>query len=47
MGTGFWNLNITEPIGANWQYYCGPPKGVWLTVEALGGSKRIVFEGLG
>ena len=46
-GYWVWNLNITEPIGANWQYYCGPPKGVWLTVEALGGSKRIVFEGLG
>jgi hypothetical protein len=32
---GYWvnNLNITEPIGANWQYYCGPPKGVWLPMK--------------
>jgi hypothetical protein len=31
---GYWvnNLNITEPIGANWQYYCGP-KGIWLPIK--------------
>ena len=31
-GYWVWNLNITEPIGANWQYYCGP-KGVWLPLK--------------
>jgi hypothetical protein len=25
-------INITEPIGANWQYYCGP-KGIWLPMK--------------
>jgi len=31
---GYWvnNLNITEPIGANWDYYCGP-KGIWLPMK--------------
>jgi len=31
---GYWvdNLNITEPIGANWEYYCGP-KGIWLPLK--------------
>jgi hypothetical protein len=31
-GYWVWNLNITEPIGANWQYYCGP-KGIWLPLK--------------
>ena len=31
---GYWvyRLNITEPIGANWDYYCGP-KGIWLPMK--------------
>jgi hypothetical protein len=31
---GYWvyNLNNTKPIGANWQYYCGP-KGIWLPMK--------------
>jgi hypothetical protein len=31
---GYWvyRLNITEPIGANWQYYCGPG-GKWLPMK--------------
>jgi len=31
---GYWVgfINITEPIGSNWQYYCGP-KGVWLPLK--------------
>jgi len=31
---GYWvyNLNNTKPIGANWQYYCGP-KGIWLPLK--------------
>jgi len=29
-----YGINITEPIGANWEYYCGP-KGVWAPNEAL------------
>jgi hypothetical protein len=31
---GYWvyRLNITEPIGANWDYYCGP-KGIWLPLK--------------
>jgi len=31
-GSWVYRLNITEPIGANWQYYCGP-KGVWLPMK--------------
>jgi hypothetical protein len=32
---GFWvyNINITEPIGSTWDYYCGPPKGIWLPMK--------------
>ena len=28
---GYWvyHINVTEPIGGNWQYYCSPSKGVW------------------
>jgi hypothetical protein len=31
---GFWvyNINITEPIGSTWDYYCGP-KGIWLPMK--------------
>jgi hypothetical protein len=31
---GYWvnDLNITEPIGSNWDYYCGP-KGIWLPMK--------------
>ena len=31
---GFWvyNINITEPIGSTWDYYCGP-KGIWLPLK--------------
>jgi len=31
-GSWVYRLNITEPIGANWQYYCGP-KGIWLPMK--------------
>jgi hypothetical protein len=31
-GGWVYRLNITEPIGANWQYYCGP-KGIWLPLK--------------
>jgi len=31
-GSWVYRLNITEPIGANWEYYCGP-KGVWLPLK--------------
>jgi hypothetical protein len=31
-GSWVYRLNITEPIGANWQYYCGP-KGIWLPLK--------------
>jgi len=31
-GSWVYRLNITEPIGANWEYYCGP-KGVWLPMK--------------
>jgi len=31
-GGWVYRLNITEPIGANWQYYCGP-KGIWLPMK--------------
>jgi hypothetical protein len=32
---GFWvySINITEPIGSTWDYYCGPPKGIWLPMK--------------
>jgi len=32
---GFWvyNINITKPIGSTWDYYCGPPKGIWLPMK--------------
>jgi len=32
---GYWvyRLNITEPISGNWDYYCGPSKGVWLPMK--------------
>jgi hypothetical protein len=32
---GFWvyRINITEPIGSTWDYYCGPPKGIWLPMK--------------
>jgi len=31
---GYWvyHINVTEPIGDNWQYYCGP-KGAWLPLK--------------
>jgi hypothetical protein len=31
---GYWvyNINITEPIGSTWDYYCGP-KGIWLPMK--------------
>jgi len=31
---GYWvyRLNITEPIGSTWDYYCGP-KGIWLPMK--------------
>jgi len=31
---GFWvySINITEPIGSTWDYYCGP-KGIWLPMK--------------
>jgi hypothetical protein len=31
-GSWVYRLNITEPIGENWDYYCGP-KGVWLPLK--------------
>ena len=31
-GGWVYRLNITEPIGANWEYYCGP-KGIWLPMK--------------
>jgi hypothetical protein len=31
-GGWVYRLNITEPIGANWDYYCGP-KGIWLPMK--------------
>jgi len=32
---GYWvyHINITEPIGASWDYYCKPPKGIWLPLK--------------
>jgi hypothetical protein len=32
-GGWVYRINITEPIGANWDYYCGSPKGVWLPLK--------------
>jgi hypothetical protein len=32
-GYWVWNLNITEPIGSNWAYYCAPSKGVWYPMK--------------
>jgi len=31
-GYALWRINITEPIGSNWDYYCGP-KGIWLPMK--------------
>jgi len=28
-----YRINITEPIGSTWDYYCGPSKGVWLPMK--------------
>ena len=28
-----YGINITEPIGSNWQYYCSPSKGVWYPLK--------------
>jgi hypothetical protein len=28
-----YRINITEPIGSTWDYYCGPPKGIWLPMK--------------
>jgi len=32
---GFWvyNINITEPIGSTWDYYCSPSKGIWYPLK--------------
>jgi hypothetical protein len=32
---GFWvyNINITEPIGLTWDYYCSPSKGIWYPLK--------------
>ena len=32
---GYWvyRINITEPIGSNWQYYCSPSKGIWYPLK--------------
>jgi hypothetical protein len=27
-----YRINVTEPIGANWDYYCGP-KGIWYPLK--------------
>jgi hypothetical protein len=32
-GFWVWNINITEPIGGNWQYYCSPSKGIWYPMK--------------
>ena len=32
IGSAVARLNITEPIGANWQYYCGP-NGIWRNLK--------------
>jgi hypothetical protein len=31
---GYWvyHINVTEPIGSNWEYYCGT-KGIWLPMK--------------
>jgi len=26
-------INITEPIGSNWDYYCAPSKGIWYPLK--------------
>jgi hypothetical protein len=31
-GGWVYRINVTEPIGANWDYYCGP-KGIWLPMK--------------
>jgi hypothetical protein len=31
-GYNVYRINITEPIGENWDYYCGP-KGIWLPLK--------------
>jgi hypothetical protein len=31
-GYAVYRINITEPIGENWEYYCGP-KGIWLPMK--------------
>jgi hypothetical protein len=28
-----YGINITEPIGSNWQYYCSPSKGIWYPLK--------------
>jgi hypothetical protein len=32
---GFWvySINITEPIGSTWDYYCSPSKGIWYPLK--------------
>jgi hypothetical protein len=32
-GYAFWRINITEPIGDNWAYYCSPSKGIWYPLK--------------
>ena len=32
-GGWVYRINITEPIGANWQYYCSPSKGIWYPLK--------------
>jgi hypothetical protein len=32
-GYNVYRINVTEPIGENWDYYCGPPKGIWLPLK--------------
>jgi len=32
-GYALWHINITEPIGDNWAYYCSPSKGIWYPLK--------------
>jgi hypothetical protein len=32
-GYALWHINITEPIGSNWDYYCAPSKGIWYPLK--------------
>jgi len=32
-GYALWHINITEPIGDNWAYYCAPSKGIWYPLK--------------